>query len=115
MPKFEDIIANLPKSCEIRFANSVHATGIYGPPERATLVLGVSSPKWGFGEFTFIQDEKGQLYLDTECSSVDTVIEALAEWIKGAITDHNQDPEKHKRYNEVRGSVCGEHCKICHE
>jgi hypothetical protein len=93
----------------------MHPNGTAEPPMRATIVLAVSNPGWGFGEFTFIQDENGKLFLDTECSKVDTVIEALTEWVKGAITDHDTDPEKHKRYNEVRGSICGEHCKICYE
>ena len=113
--KFADIVANLPTTCEIRYAKSEHEGETYEPPKRACLVLAVSKPGWGFGEFTFIQDENGKLFLDTECSNVDTVLEALEYWVKSAITDHDKDPEKHKLYNKVRGSVCGEHCKICNE
>ena len=119
--KFSDIVANIPAYCEIRYANTIYdetkTIEYTGEPllKRASIVLAVGKPGWGFGEFTFIQDENGKLFLDTECSKVDTVIEALTEWIKGAITDHDQNPENHKRYNEVRGSICGEHCKICHE
>ncbi len=114
--KLKDIFDSFSTYCEIGYAKSNHkeTDDHTERPTRATVVLSVGKKGWGFGEFAFVQDEKGQLFIDTECSNLETVIEAVTNWIKGGITDWDKDPERHKRYNEFMQRSCGEHCKLCH-
>jgi hypothetical protein len=82
-------------------------------PKRVTAVFAFSVKGMGFGELTFVTDQDGQTYLDTEHTSLATVKEMLGWLVDHAIIDHETDPEKHRKYNEVRGATCGEHCRIC--
>ena len=66
-----------------------------------------------FAAGKFVADENGQTYIDTECTNRKRVKEMLGWLVDHAIIDHETDPEKHKRYNEVRGARCGENCPIC--
>jgi hypothetical protein len=83
-------------------------------PKSVVAVLSFSQPAFGWGELTFVQDEKGQLYIDTERMSTKTVLDILHNMLDAAITDQDMDPEKHKRYNDVRGRRCGTHCEVCY-
>ena len=102
-------------SAEIRYAKVEYDPDDirYQRPKKATLVIAVSEPDWGFGEFAFVQDETGQLFLDTECSGRERVQEMVAAWISSAIIDSDQDPDKHRRYCEVMQRTCGDGCEIC--
>jgi len=116
MDKLKDIFDKVPNYTQIRFAScELHEDDTEGMrlPKKATLVIAFGKPGFGFGEFTFVQDSDGKLYLDTECSNRETVIECLAQLVNEAIVDWDQDPIKHKKYNEIRGRRCGELCKVC--
>lgn len=112
----DKILDSFPTSCKIDYAHCIsNENDEYGiePPDKATVVLSVSKTGWGFGQFAFVQDKDGQLYINTECSNLETVIEAVTNWIKSGITDWDDDPERHKRYNEVMKRSCGDWCKVC--
>lgn len=42
------------------------------------------------------------------------MIKYLTTFVENAITDGDEDPDKHRKYNEVMGRRCGEHCAVCH-
>jgi hypothetical protein len=117
---FKDLLNSVPSHVQIRWAN-VEGDGKLDPDtgeegvKCAVVVLSFSASGFGFGELTFVQDEHGQLYLDTECIGRKKVMEFLQMWVDSAITDSETDPGKHARYNEVHGRSCGSHCKICFE
>lgn len=81
-------------------------------PKRVVVVLGVSKPGWGFGEFTIIQTPEG-VFIDSEMSKPETVKEALIALVDKAVFDHETDPAKHALYNQATGSRCGERCLMC--
>jgi len=96
-----------PPSIEDEYEKGVRA-------KKVVAVFAFSMKGYGFGELTFVTDEDGQTCIDTECSGRKKVKEMLGWLVDHAIIDHETDPEKHKRYNEVRGARCGENCKICY-
>lgn len=113
----EEFIEKVDNCCRISYANSEfdQPPEVYGEiPDKAVFVLHVSRKGWGFGEFAFAQDEDGQLYIDTECSP-SILKQVINDWIDSAILDTDEDPEKHRKYNQVRGRHCGEGCKVCDE
>lgn len=110
------ILDGFPSYCEIRYARSdENKNDEHGmsTPEKAVLVLSVGKKGWGFGEFSFVQDENGKLFVDTECTSLETAVGIITDWLKTATTDWEEDPEKHKRYNEVMQRSCSDRCKVC--
>lgn len=113
---FKKILDETPAYVQITFGSSEHdPADVHGIklPKRASLVLAFGEPGYGFGELTFVQDAKGQLFLDTECTSLDRVKAFLAKWVDSAILDTDDDPAHHARYNEVRGRRCGDGCRVC--
>lgn len=117
MADLKKILDSCPSYCEIGYARSdMKDPDEHGMkrPDRAVVVLSVGKTGWGFGEFSFVQDENGKLFVDTECTSLKTAIGIITEWLGTATTDWDEDPEKHKRYNEVMQRSCGERCKVCY-
>ncbi|MHB8107911.1 MAG: hypothetical protein ACYDH4_10885 [Candidatus Cryosericum sp.] len=75
------------------------------PPKRVVIALEFSVQGFGFGEVTLIQTPKG-VFLDTERMSLERVKKYFAMLLDGAITDWEEDPEKHKLYDEETGRGC---------
>lgn len=114
---FKKILDATPAYVQIRYASSEHDPAdvdMLKLPTRASLVIAFGEPGFGFGELTFVQDDTGQLFLDTEHTNKKTVKEFLSKWVDSAFLDTEDDPMKHARYNEVRKRTCGASCRICH-
>lgn len=109
----KDVFDKFPNIVQIHHASEEPSYDEEDIPKKATIVLGFAAKGFGFGEFTFVQDEKGQLYIDTEYTGKEFVLEMLTHWIATAIDDGERDPEKHRQYNEFRGRRCGSFCEIC--
>lgn len=82
-------------------------------PKRIVITISFGETGFGFGEIAIIQDEAGQVFLDTESMSKKTVLHLLGRLIEGAIDDRDEDPERHRKYNEVMQRTCGDSCKVC--
>ncbi len=83
-------------------------------PKKVVAIIDYSMPGFGFGELTFYTDEKGQAYIDTECTSRETVMKILKLFVDGAILDHDPNPENHHKYNTISRTTCGESCRTCY-
>lgn len=83
------------------------------PPKEVVVVLSFSEKGFGFGEVTVVQTAEG-VFLDTECMSLERVKRYFAALLDQAITDGDEDPEKHRLYNRVMQRTCGDHCGVCH-
>lgn len=118
--KFAEIMAGLPNRTELVGGHTrLYPGGALDEdgmpkPEYVCTVLSFSRKGFGFGEVTILADDKGQTYIDTESMKRETVKAILGQLVDGAITDWDQDPERHKRYNKIRRSYCGTQCTICH-
>ncbi len=82
-------------------------------PERVCSVIQWSLKGHGFGEFTIIQTPEG-VFLDTESTNKKGVKKILGMLVDAAITDMDEEPWKHTRYNEVMKRECSESCRICY-
>jgi len=82
-------------------------------PRKLSIGLAFGEPGFGFGEFTFVQDLEGQVYIDTECTSRKTLQRMLSRLLESAIFDTDQDPERHRKYNANRGRRCARSCAVC--
>lgn len=82
-------------------------------PERIEVVFSFDEPYIMFGEIRFVQI-KDQAYVDTEYLSLDRVAKFLQSFIDSAITDTDQDPVRHKKYNKVMSRSCGSGCEVCY-
>lgn len=82
-------------------------------PKKVVAVFAFSMKGYGFGELTFVTDESGQTYLDTERTDPERVKQMLGWLVDHAITDYETNPVRHLRYNEVRGAQCGRACPVC--
>jgi hypothetical protein len=83
-------------------------------PEKSYVVFAFSEKGYGFGEITMACDSEGQMYIDTEASSPETVKRILSRIVDNAILDRETDPERHKKFNTFMGRICSEACPICH-
>lgn len=111
-PSLEEILNSMPSYQRITFAK-FESTGQVDEagaavPKRIVVVMSVGKKGWGFGEMSFIVNEQGQLFIDAETSSRETVKEFLGRMVDEAILDSDPDPEKHRLYNENTGVIsCG--------
>jgi len=118
MSKFVEILKGLPTHVSLRYADykpGVPKEGEYEwdtPPEKVVFMLQFSESGFGFGEVTIKQTSQG-VFVNTECMSLERVKKYLAALVDSAITDNEQDPEKHALYNEVMGRGCGPRCRVC--
>jgi hypothetical protein len=78
---------------------------------RQTVTLDFSQKGYGFGAVTFVETVDG-LFVDTETMGTEKVIELLRLMLERAVLDVDQDPERHRQYNEVMGRACGS-CPVC--
>jgi hypothetical protein len=101
--RYADCKAGVPKEGEHEWDT---------PPEKVVFVLQFSESGFGFGEVTIMQTAQG-VFVNTECMSLDRVKKYLAALVDSAITDNEQDPEKHALYSEVMGRGCGPRCRVC--
>lgn len=83
------------------------------PPKKIVIVLQFSEPGFGFGEVTLIQTPEG-LFVNTEYMRLERVKGFFSKLLDSAITDWDEDPERHALYNRVMGSRCGAGCRLCH-
>ena len=115
--KLQALFDQMPDSISLVYGRTEGLPGDEDFEARAKKVVAVfafSMKGYGFGELTFVTDQTGQTYIDTECSSREKVKEMLCWLVDHAIIDHETDPKKHRKYNEARGAWCGEHCRICY-
>lgn len=98
----------------VAYAKSELVEEYFDTPKQAVVVFRFSEPGYGFGEFTFKQDEHGQLFINTERTDMAHMQAMFTAWTETAITDCETDPERHRRYNEFMQSTCGERCEICY-
>jgi hypothetical protein len=53
------------------------------------------------------------VFLDTEHISLDRVKHYFEALLDKAILDTDNDPERHRLYNQVMGRQCGDSCQVC--
>lgn len=82
------------------------------PPEEVVVGLQFSEKGFGFGEVAIKQTARG-VFVYTEHMNLARVKKYLNILLRSAITDTDQDPEKHALYNQVMGRRCGEQCLVC--
>ena len=112
--KITEIMESMPTVSRLVFGSTEGADpNCENPPERASAVIAFSKKGLGFGEITIVADVTGQTYIDTEHMDAATVKEILCALVDGAILDVDRDPVRHKQYNEVMKSRCGDRCKVC--
>jgi hypothetical protein len=118
MPDFIEVLKGLPTHVSLCYADSKAGVPKDGgrewdtPPEMVVVGLQFSESGFGFGEITIKQTAQG-VFLNTECMSSERVKKYLAALVDSAITDNDQDPEKHALYNEVMKRGCGPRCRVC--
>jgi len=78
---------------------------------RQTVTLDFSQTGYGFGEVTFVETLDG-LFVDTERMGAAKVLELVQVMLDRAVLDVDEDPERHRRYNEAIGRTCGA-CPVC--
>ena len=81
--------------------------------DRLVVVFDFSLAGFGFGEIAMVQTAE-HLYVDSECMGPEKVLGFFRLLLERATFDTDQDPEAHKRYNEVMGRACGPRCGVCH-
>jgi hypothetical protein len=80
--------------------------------DRIVVVLEFSEKGFGFGEITIVQTSAG-VFVDTEYMNLDRVKRYLAMLLDKAITDTDEDPERHALFNREMNRTCGSSCMIC--
>ena len=121
--RFEKALAGLPTRVTLTYASfkpgppseskdPVQLAIDEPPPEEVVVCLQFSEAGFGFGEVAIRQTSEG-VFLDTEHMSVERVKRYFAALFDSAITDTETDPARHKLYNKVMRSECGEVCEIC--
>jgi hypothetical protein len=83
-------------------------------PLRLVAVFSFAETGFGFGEITVVTGPDGRTYMDTEYTDKETVKRILGRLVDTAVTESDQDPAAHKKYNEIMGRTCSERCKVCH-
>lgn len=113
--KMQEILDGVKTYQRITYVNSepsgeVDETGL-SVPRRIVVVMSVGKKGWGFGEFTFVTNKEGRLFVDGEGSPREEIVAAFKRMLDGAVLDSDEDPEKHRLYNENSGvlscSCCG--------
>lgn len=118
MSDLHEVLKGLPTRVRLTYAackQGLHEGGTDpgGPEvEEVVLVLEFSESGFGFGEITIVQTQDG-VFVDTECMSLERVKKYLGALVDSAVTDNDQDPVKHARYNEVMRRGCGPRCRVC--
>lgn len=109
----KEILARLPTKVSLGYASSEPGEPIdEAPPKKVVVVLQFSEKGFGFGEVTIQQTPEG-VFLDTECMSLDRVKGYFNALLDAAITDRDDDPERHALYNRVTGRSCNSACPAC--
>jgi len=106
----QEIVEEIPTTTQLTFAR-FEGTGEedeigFEIPKKVVAVFSFSKKNFGFGDITLVRDENGQMYVDSERISKETVLEIFKDLFDEAIFDWEEDPEKHRRYHEVMGGWC---------
>lgn len=112
----DEIMDSFPTEVALSYASSTFPEGaepFESPPSDVVVCLQFSEKGFGFGEVSLKQTAEG-VFLDTEHMSLKRVKRYFEMLLDSAITDTEKDPEKHALYNKATGTVCGEHCILCH-
>jgi hypothetical protein len=117
MADLREVMDGLPTNVTLTFASMKRREGVAEddyetPPEQVTVVLSFSEKGFGFGEVAIKQTAEG-VFLDTECMNVERVKRYVMALLDKAITDNDNDPERHALYGRVMGRSCGPACKVC--
>lgn len=112
--EFRAVMSKLQTRVSLKFADCKESqpNDLNVDPEEIVVMFQFSEKGFGFGNVTIKQTPAG-VFIDTECMSLDRVKKYLALFVDSAITDNDQDPEKHALFNRTMGRSCGERCKIC--
>ena len=113
MKKFTELLVEFPTNVWLARASDHQDEVDEDAIPEVTVILRFSEKGFGFGEIALKQTQKG-LFLDTECMSLERVKYFVNSLLDKAITDVEQDPERHKLYNEVMQTQCGDRCTICY-
>jgi len=108
----ESLMGELETSVELVFGKNAGDGGQFGYYPEVTIVLSFSEKGFGFGEVTIKKHPKG-VCVDTERMSLERVKKYLSSLVDGAVLDTDDDPDKHRLYNEVMGRRCGLGCPVC--
>ena len=108
---FEKIVENLGNDVALTFARM---KGDPENPDEVVMVLSFCEKGFGFGEIAIKQTPSG-VFVDTEMTSLNRVKKYFEQLLDKAILDTNDDPEAHKRFNEVMGRRCAGSCTVCFE
>ena len=124
-PSAQDVFAGMPSMTRLSFAHCDPGEPVEPEPgtavqfaidepdaARVVVVFQHSAPGWGFGDFTIIQTPKG-VFIDTERTNIERVKAAICAYLDTAITDHDEDPERHKAFMEALNGHCGPACRVC--
>lgn len=118
MSDFHEVLKGLPTRVCLGYAAYKQGVPKEGQhpwevePDEVVVSIEFSESGFGFGEVTIKQTPQG-IFVNTECMSLERVKKYLAALVDSAITDNDQDPEKHALYNEVMRRGCGPRCRVC--
>lgn len=111
--RFQEIVDGMPTHVLPSFARMSEVKDVEDAPDEIVMGFSVSEKGWGFGEFV-IALRQGKVFIDTEYEGGERIVEFVKRMVASAVLDTDQDPERHKLYNEVMGRRCGESCGVCH-
>jgi len=110
-----DSFNGLPNCVNIAYANQENKEfndDLGHPiPKRIQIVLEFSEENFGFGEVSIVQED--QTYIDTEFMGKEKVKEILNRLVDNAITETDEDPRNHKKFNKAMKRTCCDWCEIC--
>lgn len=111
--ELQAILDSFPTRVVVRGAYCVPSSeDEFADCESAVVVFGFSEQGVGFGEIAIHKTPDG-IFIDTERMGAAKVLEYLAVLVGSAITDVDQDPERHVRYNRASKGECYAECPLC--
>ena len=110
----EKVLATLPNAVNLSYGRTDGGSDEDPSvtPDRVVASFNFSEPGFGFGEVTIVQTAEG-VFLDAERMSLGRVKRYLSALVDSAISDSDEDPDRHALYNRVMGRRCSDACQAC--
>lgn len=102
---------SLPTEVALSYAHELPVSAATGHQE-IVVVLRFSEKGFGFGEIRITQTRDG-LFINTEHMGLESARRYFGLLFDRAITELDQDPEKHARYKRATRTSCGPACPAC--